>query len=182
MKVNHWNLSIAATALATFALMAATGAKPPKADEHIEDLEHGVVVLASTSGSNVTGTVLLEQKDNVIHVRGEIRGLTPGLHGFHIHEYGDLRDPSGKSAGGHYNPGGTQHAGPDDEAHHVGDLGNIEADEQGVARVTKRVEGASLHFILGRSIVVHADEDDLRSQPSGNAGARVAVGVVGIAK
>ena len=108
--------------------------------------------------------------------------VSPSLHGFHIHEFGDLRAEDGTSAGGHYNPCGTPHAGPDQEKRHVGDLGNVEADENGIAAVKKTIRGASLHFLFGRSLVVHAGADDLHSQPSGNAGPRVALGVVGIAK
>ncbi|TWT77937.1 Superoxide dismutase [Cu-Zn] precursor [Posidoniimonas polymericola] len=139
-----------------------------------------VVRLENFNDSGVTGTLELKGEGKGFMVSGQISGLEPGMHGFHIHEYGDLRSDDGKSAGGHFNPDGHDHAGPDAEQHHAGDLGNIEADGSGVANVDVKVDGVPLHFVLGRSIVVHAGEDDLKSQPSGDAGARVAVGVIGI--
>lgn len=175
-------LLVIAVSLTAFSLLAASNAKPP-ADKHaVEGLNRGVAVLVPTKGNDVAGTILFEQEKGIVHITGEIRGLTPGLHGFHIHEFGDLRNPQGASAGGHYNPCGTPHAGPEVEERHVGDLGNVEANEEGIAKVNAQINGASLHFIFGRSVVVHADADDLKSQPSGNAGPRVAVGVIGIAK
>lgn len=141
---------------------------------------YGVVQLAAMGDSGVTGTLELRGEGKGFRVSGKVTGLTPGKHGFHIHEFGDLRSDDGKSAGGHFNPEGHEHGGPDAEQRHVGDLGNIEADENGEANVDVRVDEAPLHFVLGRAMVVHAGEDDLKSQPSGDAGARVAVGVIGV--
>jgi Cu-Zn family superoxide dismutase len=104
------------------------------------------------------------------------------MHGFHIHMFGDLRAADGMSAGGHYNPTGHMHGGPESSDHHAGDLGNIKADESGTAKVDAKVQGLMLHHVLGRSLVVHAKEDDLKTQPSGNSGDRIAVGVIGIAE
>ena len=86
------------------------------------------------------------------------------------------------STGPHFNPEGHDHGGPDTAKRHAGDLGNIKADKNGVAKVNTKAAGLRLHFILGRSLVVHADPDDLKSQPAGNAGARIGVGVIGIAE
>ena len=86
------------------------------------------------------------------------------------------------AAGGHFNPGKTAHGGPQDKEHHAGDLGNIEANKDGVAQVDITAPWLKLHFVIGRSIIVHAGEDDLESQPSGDAGPRVAMGVIGIAE
>ncbi|WP_339742024.1 superoxide dismutase family protein [uncultured Rubinisphaera sp.] len=144
--------------------------------------DKAVVVLQSMDGYDVQGTLMLTKKGENVQVSGEIKGLTPGQHGFHIHQYGDLRAADGKSAGGHFNPDGVDHGGPDDKHHHAGDLGNIEADKNGVAKVNKTAKGLKLHFVIGRSIVVHAGVDDLKSQPSGDAGPRAAVGVIGIAE
>ncbi|MCC7083811.1 MAG: superoxide dismutase family protein [Pirellulales bacterium] len=141
-----------------------------------------VVVLVPMKNSGVNGTLTLTQHGNDVVVKGKITGLKPGKHGFHIHQFGDLRDGEGKSAGGHYNPSGAPHAGPEASAHHAGDLGNVDADSKGIAEVNKTVDGLKLQTVIGRSMVVHADADDLMSQPSGNAGARVAVGVIGIAE
>ena len=118
-------------------------------------------------------------------VEAEVSGLTPNSkHGFHIHQYGDISSPDGKSTGGHFNPGGHDHAGPDSSKRHVGDLGNLEANEDGVAtykRLDKVIQIHGEYTILSRGITVHAGTDDLKSQPTGAAGARIAVGVIGLA-
>jgi Cu-Zn family superoxide dismutase len=142
----------------------------------------GVAVLAPTEGSQVRGEILFQQRDDALYLTGKVVGLSPGLHGFHIHEYGDLRDPKGASAGDHFNPTGEEHGGPGDQSHHAGDFGNIEADQDGVAMVEIKAPWLKLHFVVGRSVVVHAGEDDLKSQPSGDAGGRAALGVIGIAE
>lgn len=142
----------------------------------------GACVLAPTKGNQVAGTVLIVQRDGHCELSGEVTGLAPGEHGFHIHMFGDLRSPDGMSAGGHYNPDNHMHGGPDSKERHVGDLGNIKADAKGVAKIAIQAEGLNLHLVLGRSLVVHKDADDLKSQPAGNAGPRVAVGVIGLAE
>lgn len=144
--------------------------------------DDGITVLRATEGNNVQGVIRLTQTAEGVHLRGEVRGLTPGKHGFHIHEFGDLRASDGKSAGGHFSPEGHQHGGPDDDEHHAGDLGNITADSKGVAKVDILAEDLKLHFVIGRSIVVHGKADDLKSQPSGDAGPRVALGVIGFSE
>jgi Cu-Zn family superoxide dismutase len=141
-----------------------------------------VCVLEPIGKSGVTGTLLFEMEGNHVHVSGKISGLTPGKHGFHIHQYGDQSDSAkGDSAGGHFNPHATPHGAPDARTRHVGDLGNVEANSEGVAtvdqndRLIKLMGGDS---IIGRSVVVH-EKPDTFGQPTGNAGGRVAVGVVG---
>jgi Cu-Zn family superoxide dismutase len=151
---------------------------------HAEESKKAVAVLTAMSDSSVAGTFHFELTDAGIKITGTVTGLTPGKHGFHVHQYGDLTKADGTSAGGHFNPHGSEHAGPHADHRHVGDLGNIVADESGTAVVS--IVDTQLTFsgdnsIIGRSVVVHAGEDDLSSQPSGAAGARVAVGVVGIA-
>jgi superoxide dismutase, Cu-Zn family len=124
-------------------------------------------------------------------IRINITGLTPGMHGFHIHEKGDLTDGC-VSCGPHYNPRNFTHASPNDTMRHVGDLGNIEADANGTVVITLNDTMVQLNgpfSVLGRSVVVHALPDDLgrgvgdkeaESKKTGNAGARVACGVIGI--
>lgn len=152
----------------------------PKADA----IKEAVAVIAPTkaSGSSTAGVITLKQEHGYVHVTGEVTGLTPGKHGFHIHMFGDLRSADGMSVGGHYNPGGHKHGGPEDKERHIGDLGNITADDQGVAKVDVKAEKADLHMLVGRSVVVHGKADDLKSQPAGDAGPRVGIGVIGLAE
>ena len=169
--------------------LVATG--PAAADHHMggdETHNHvAVCVLLPTIGNNVTGIIKFAEENGKLHVTGTVRGLTPGKHGFHVHEYGDISGlQDGKSTGGHFSPGGHDHGKPSDEAakRHIGDLGNIEAGEDGVATIDITDDVIDLHgehSIIGRAIVVHAGEDKY-TQPTGDAGARVAIGVIGIAK
>jgi Cu-Zn family superoxide dismutase len=147
--------------------------------EEVDLPELGVAVLRPTAGNKVRGTLRLIPQGKDLKIVGRVRNLTPGRHGFHIHEFGDPRGRQGKSAGGHFAPYGHEHGAPGERSH-VGDLGNIVANERGVANVEVVSEDTMLHFVLGRAFVVHAGEDDLTSQPSGDAGARVAVGVIGV--
>lgn len=148
-------------------------------------VDRAVAVLQPVGGSGVTGEVHFIQQDKQVKVKGRITGLTPGKHGFHVHEYGDLTDmEKGKSAGSHYNPTDVPHGRPTDEKRHVGDLGNIEANEAGVATFAFTDPFLQLngpHAIVGRGLVVHAEPDKF-TQPQGDAGDRVAVGVIGIAQ
>lgn len=144
-----------------------------------------LAVVTPTKGNQATGVVhFTQQKDGVL-ISATISGLTPGNHGFHIHEFGNCACDDAVCAGGHFDPTHQPHGGPESEHRHVGDLGNIMADEQGVGHysyVDKQITLNGPHSIVGRAVIVHADADDLKSQPSGNAGARVGCGVVGIAK
>ncbi len=146
-------------------------------------VEKAVAVLYPTDGNNVKGTVTFTKVQGGVKVVADIEGLSPGKHGFHVHEYGDCTALDAKSAGGHFNPENKPHGGPSSKERHVGDLGNIIADEQGKARYEWTDPVISLsgpHSIIGRAVIVHADEDDFTSQPTGNAGARLACGVIGI--
>jgi Cu-Zn family superoxide dismutase len=150
-------------------------------------ISDAVAVAQPTKGSSVHGVVRFTDVADGVRVTAEFEGLKPNAkHAFHIHEFGDCTGTDGKSAGGHYNPEGHQHAGPDAPMHHAGDLGNIDADASGNARYERVISGLTIagdhNPILGRSVVVHAGEDDLASQPAGNAGERVACGVIGVAK
>ena len=144
-----------------------------------------VAVLQSASGSEVKGTLTFAAGGDAVTVSGRITGLAPGSHGFHVHEFGDCSAADAASAGGHFNPAGHQHAGPKDAQRHVGDLGNIEAGPDGAATVDLKDTKIALtgaQSIVGRAVIVHAKADDLKTQPTGDAGGRQACGVVGIAK
>lgn len=140
-------------------------------------------VLAPTEGNEVQGEVTFQQTDGQVVVMARVTGLKPGKHGFHIHEVGDCSAPDASSAGGHFNPHGTDHGAPGMPPHHIGDLGNLEANDAGIAEYEATFEFLSLkegepNLIVGRSVIVHADPDDLVSQPTGGAGARLACGVI----
>ena len=141
------------------------------------------VQLEPRSGSKVKGTLVLrEQKDGVL-ISGEISGLMLNkTHGFHVHEKGDCSAPDASSAGPHFNPTGAPHGKAWSGPHHAGDMPNIETDNWGVAQVSILLEGAMLapgpSSIAGRAIVVHRDPDDYSTQPAGNAGPRIACGVI----
>jgi superoxide dismutase, Cu-Zn family len=138
--------------------------------------------LESRSGSTVTGTVTLTEKDGKVEVVAKVEGLTPGDHGFHIHEKGDCSAPDAKSAGDHFNPDQAEHGAPEAAAHHAGDFGNLTAGDDGKADKTWTVDFITLddgpRSAVGKAFVVHEKPDDLKSQPSGNAGARIACGVI----
>ncbi len=158
--------------------------EPPPAEE-IDPITAAVAVLHPTEGSRARGIVRFARMAEGVRLTTDVSGVAPGQHGFHIHQLGDCTAPDGTSAGGHFNPEGTPHGGPLASERHVGDLGNLEADSTGVAHYQRTdrllaLEGA--HSIIGRAVIVHADPDDTRSQPTGAAGARVACGVIGIAQ
>jgi len=145
-----------------------------------------VAVLHPTQGNNVSGTITFTEVADGVQVHAEVTGLTPGKHGFHVHEFGDCTAADASSAGAHFNPTKQPHAAPDATARHVGDMGNIEADTSDAAKLDYLDHNMSLandeRSIIGRSVVVHAKADDLKSQPAGDSGARVACGVIGRAK
>ncbi len=144
-----------------------------------------IAVLGSASGSSVTGVVTFTEGSDEVTVVADISGLTPGKHGFHIHEFGDCSDKDAKSAGGHYNPMKHEHAGPEATNRHEGDLGNIEADASGKAHLElkdKMLKLSGETSIIGYGVIVHEKADDLKTQPTGDAGGRVACGVIGVAK
>lgn len=156
-----------------------------RSGERAAAVTKAIAVLSPTQGGKVQGVVSFSKERDGVRVEASIQGLTPGLHGFHIHEYGDCSSPDANSAGGHFNPGDMPHGAPTAEKHHAGDLGNLHADASGNAKLALVV--AKLSFegptsILGRSVVVHAQADDFTTQPTGASGARVACGVIGIAR
>jgi Cu-Zn family superoxide dismutase len=180
-------VSLAAAAASAQMMPAASPAASPApaAKATSGPVTRAVAVLHPAKDGKVEGLLTFVKAATGMKVTGRITGLAAGTHGFHIHEFGDCSAADFSSAGGHYNPTGHQHAGPAEPRRHIGDMGNIEAGADGVATVDYtdarlRFEGA--HGILGRGVVVHANPDDFKTQPTGNAGGRVACGVIGVAK
>lgn len=144
--------------------------------------QKAVAELVATEGNKASGTVNFQQTPDGVTVTGRIEGLSPGEHGFHVHENGDCSSTDSKSAGGHFAPAGHKHGASDAAEHHAGDMGNITANEDGVAQVDAQFAflkmGEGEASIIGKAVIVHGGSDDLESQPSGDAGPRVACGVI----
>jgi len=139
--------------------------------------------LQPTRGNSTSGEVRFVQHGDKVRVSGEVRGLKPGAeHGFHVHEKGDYSSGDGMSTGGHYNPDGRKHGAHGRGEHHAGDLPSLKADAQGVARFSFESNGISVGGgkadIVGRGLIVHRDPDDYTTQPTGNAGPRLACAVI----
>jgi Cu-Zn family superoxide dismutase len=187
---------LAFAAVATFAVSIIFSARSPAAEMPAQHdmaammstapaITTVVAVLVPTQGNDVRGTVKFTKVAGGVRVVADITGLKPGEHGFHIHEFGDASSADGMAAGGHFNPAKENHGAPTAAVRHAGDLGNIKADASGHATLDQvdaklSLDGAA--SIVGRAVVVHANPDDLTTQPTGNAGGRVAVGVIGVAK
>jgi Cu-Zn family superoxide dismutase len=151
-------------------------------------------VSPTATGGAIKGTVTFTDVDGGVKIEGAVSGLAPdSTHAFHIHEFGDISGVAnaegkvdGMSTGPHYNPGHMKHGGPDAAERHAGDLGNIKADATGTAKIDTTIKGISVagmtNPIIGRGVVIHAGVDDFKTDPTGNAGGRIGVGVIGIAK
>lgn len=156
---------------------------PPKPQHRIQ---HAMANMAPASASLVSGRLLIDAIDGGVRIHGELGGLgRNGVHAIHVHERGDCSAADATTAGGHFNPDGVAHGRAGMPPHHLGDMDNLHANAQGVARVDLHLHGVTLgsgaaNDILGRAIIVHANPDDYTSQPTGNAGARVACGVIDI--
>ncbi len=142
-------------------------------------LTYAIAQLMPLQDSGVSGTVTFTAQEGGVRVQATLTGLPQGKHGFHIHQYGDCTATDGTSAGGHFNPTDHPHSGSDSTDRHMGDLGNIESDgaTASLDYLDTKIEMA---LILGRGVIVHAAEDDLISQPTGNAGGRLGCGVIGV--
>lgn len=142
-----------------------------------------VAELQPTAGNDTRGTVTFTQLEGGVEVVVDVTGMTGGAgkRGFHIHETGDCSAPDGTSAGGHFNPTEMAHGGPTDDTRHAGDFGNLEFNADGVAQTTfidTHISFTGPNSIIGRAVIVHLAEDDLQSQPTGDAGPRAACGVI----
>ena len=144
---------------------------------------HARATLEPTRGNGVSGQAAFAQRGDKVFVNVTVRGLPPdSVHGFHIHEKGDCSSGDGMSAGGHFNPAGKAHGDYHAAEHHAGDMPNLQADADGTARAQFELTGVSVGEgaadVVGRGLIVHRDADDYKSQPAGNAGPRLACGVI----
>ena len=139
--------------------------------------------LQPTKGNKTFGEATFEQMGGKVHVVVYVQGLKPGQeHGLHIHEAGDCSSGDGMSAKGHFNPYGKPHGPQGSAERHAGDLPSLKADKAGRAKVDVVLDVITVTSgpasIVGRGLIVHADPDDYKTQPTGNAGARIACGVI----
>lgn len=138
--------------------------------------------LAPTANQTAKGTVhFTELGDGSVEVDVDLTGVSHGTHGFHIHDKGDCGD-NGNAAGGHFNPNAAQHGAPNAASHHSGDFGNVEADANGNVKTKFTTRAITLSpsstSAIGHAVILHGNPDDLTTQPTGNAGPRIACGVV----
>jgi Cu-Zn family superoxide dismutase len=180
------------SALVAFCALLLLGSSSGLAAADAAAVTTAIAVILPTTGNETAGVVTFIATDGGVKVIADVTGLTPGRHGFHIHEFGDISDSAkAMSTGGHYDPDGTHHHAlvdadrPDAMSHHAGDMGNLVADSAGKAHLEMTLPGVSLvgpaNPIVGRAVIIHAKPDD-GGQPVGNAGGRVGQGVIGIGK
>lgn len=138
--------------------------------------------VTSATQKALNGDVTMEKEKDGLHLKVRVTGLTPNsTHGFHVHETGECKGPDYKSAGGHFNPDHTQHGAADSKMSHLGDLGNLVSDKNGVAtidRVIPNKDLAHVNEMVGKAVIIHAKADDLKSQPAGDSGDRIGCGVI----
>ncbi len=151
-----------------------------------KDIRKAIVVIKRLKGDETLGQLHFVDAGDGVRVVGKITGLKNNAEqAIHIHEFGDCSAEDGMSAGPHYNPSGAPHGGPEGKHQHVGDLGNLKTNKLGEVEYISTFKFLSLvgpSNIAGRSVIIHADRDDLKSQPAGNAGGRIACGVIGYEK
>jgi Cu-Zn family superoxide dismutase len=181
-------LSACSSSAPTKSTAPAASAPTPAAPAAQSTAKSATVNLASASGSLVSGKLTVVPMGNGVHLTGEVGGLSPGsTHAIHIHEKGDCSAADASSAGGHFNPAAQPHGKVGSGAHHGGDMDNLVANAEGVAQVNAHAEGVTLgggaaNDVAGKALIVHAAADDYRTQPTGNAGGRVACGVITVTR
>ncbi len=177
-------LIAAVVAVSVSACSSAPSAPPKAAVPTQSTAKQAMVNLASASGSLVSGKAMLVPMGDGVHITGTVGGLAPNsAHGFHVHETGDCSAVDATSAGPHFNPFNSAHGRAGSGAHHAGDMDNVVADASGVTKLDLHLNGVTLgggavNDIASRALIVHAVPDDYTGQPAGNAGARVACGVI----
>ena len=142
------------------------------------------IQLEPKSGSKVQGKAVFTEKDGVVYLEAKLTGLTPGVHAIHIHEKSDCSAADAASAGGHWNPTFKKHGKWGEAEYHKGDIGNFTSNTDGEATVLFKTDewcigcGDVTKDILGKGLIVHDKPDDFVTQPTGNAGARVACSAI----
>ena len=152
----------------------ATNPAPPGAGQTAD-------VTLQSQDSKVSGTVHFTSEAAGVHVVADVKGVKPGQHGFHLHEKGDCSTPDYKSAGGHFNPASAVHACDPTNPRHAGDFGNLTVDKDGNGPLDMTTTALSFdgpNSFVGKAVILHAGEDDCKTQPTGNSGDRLACGVV----
>lgn len=138
--------------------------------------------LTSASMKNLKAEVIFQTVPEGLKITADATGLTPNsTHGFHVHKVGKCEGPGYKTAGDHFNPTNMEHGSPKSEASHMGDMGNLVANAKGEAHmemILKKDEAKDLKEFAGKSVVIHAKADDLKTQPAGDSGDRIACGVI----
>ena len=141
-----------------------------------------VANLEPTAGNTARGTVTFTNEGAHVRVSANVSGLKPGAeHAFHVHDKGDCSSGDGMSTGGHFNPSNNPH-GPQSAPHHAGDMPSLVADSHGNANASFTLRGVSIGGpeadLVGKGLIVHRDPDDYKTQPTGNAGPRIACAVI----
>ena len=185
--MNAWIKSPITAAVAIAMTIVLWPSASQAADMALSDVHEAIAVVQPTKGHTAKGVVHFSEMDGKLRITIDLEGLEPNTsHGFHIHQYGDSSAEDGTSTGGHFAPDGHRHGAPDAVEHHAGDLGNVRSDANGNVHQEMTVDFITIagpkNPILGRAVILHEGEDDLTSQPTGAAGARIGYGVIGIAK
>lgn len=153
--------------------------KEEKRTEEVKAITMASAQMHSDTMKSINGVVNFEKKEGLLLVTADLKGLKPNTKlGFHIHQNGVCEGPDYKTAGDHYNPTHMKHGSPDVTQRHKGDMGNLQTDKNGNARMTITLNETTLEEVMGKSVLVHASADDFKTQPSGNSGARIACGLV----
>lgn len=184
MKRSHnnglWGFLFGFCLLATSAGCPSAQVKPGGGDPAAK--AQAITTLEARSGSTITGDATFTQETEAVRVIVNVKSATPGEHGLHIHEKGDCSAADGASAGPHFNPQKMDHGGMEQSPRHAGDLGNITIAADGTGHLEALLQGITVTpgemSVIGRAIVLHEKPDDLRTQPSGNSGARIGCGVI----
>ena len=181
MRAQRWMIMGVAVAALAVCVAGATGDKR-KAGAKTAAPGAAKAAIEPRSGSSLNGSATFTEKDGRVELVVDVTGAPPGQHAVHLHEKGDCSAPDATSAGGHFNPDNSPHGAPDAEHHHAGDFGNMTVGEDGKGHLSISTDRLTVkpgpNSVVGHAIIVHANADDMTTQPTGNAGGRIGCGVV----